>query len=99
MASKKGNAQIQIVKEEEEAKVPTLKELFDAYEALNEGVQKAKGELEKAVCQRSEAVREIMERGGSKGPYKWRGDELTACERAGKYFFRGKRTREAVEVE
>jgi hypothetical protein len=95
MASKKNMA---IVKEEE-TPVVTIKELFEAYEAANQMVQAAKDTLATKVEARSEAVRAILERGGSKGPYKWKGDELTACQRGEVYFFRGKRKGGAIEVE
>lgn len=77
----------------------TLPDLFREYAAQDTSVANAKAALEAQLASRSEVVREIFNTNG-KGPFRYRGSELTIVQRGETFYFRGKTDKSAViEVE
>jgi len=64
------------------------KQLFLAYDVMNEAVQTAEAQVEEAKLGRSKAVATINEKFGG-GPYLVKGELLRIAKRNDTFFFRG----------
>jgi hypothetical protein len=67
-----------------------LKKLFSEYEKLDAEHQKILTASEQLKAKKSDATKAILDAGG-KGPYTYKGDELTVTQRGTVFFFRGKK--------
>jgi hypothetical protein len=80
-----------------------LKSLFRAYDASDAKVEKARGDLEKALDERSDIVEKIHD-GAGKGPFSYKGKVLSPVCRTAKstgqkrWFFKGPGTKDLIEV-
>jgi nucleoid-associated protein YgaU len=83
-------AEIKLSKEEKA-------KLFEAYEKHDAEVKAAEAKVNTATAKRSEVVKLISEKVG-KGPFKWKGEELSISKRGEKFFFRGRGTRELEDI-
>jgi len=86
----KKEAEIKLSKEEKT-------KLFEAYEKHDAEVKAAEAKVKTATDKRSEVVKSISEKVG-KGPFKWKGEELSISKRGEKFFFRGRGTHEVEDI-
>lgn len=86
---------------DEAAKIKLSKEdktkLFEQYEKHDADVKAAEAKVNAATVKRSEIVKQISEKVG-KGPFKWKGEELSISKRGEKFFFRGRGTHEVEDI-
>jgi ABC-type nitrate/sulfonate/bicarbonate transport system substrate-binding protein len=76
-----------------------LKALFAAYEKVDAEYEKTAAELAKIKERKSVATKAILDAAG-KGPYSYKGDELTISQREDTFFFRGKKKdRETIQID
>lgn len=71
--------------------------LFEAYEKHDAEIKAAEAKVNSATVKRSEVVKQISEKVG-KGPFKWKGEELSISKRGEKFFFRGRGTHEVEDI-
>ena len=86
-------------KKEEEIKLSKEEKtkLFEAYEKHDAEVKAAEAKVKTATDKRSEVVKQISDKVG-KGPFKWKGEELSVSKRGEKFFFRGRGTRDVEDI-